>query len=580
MDAAPARTITKRTLWTRCAALFALAAAARLAFSAATGEADTLAVTAYEGDAPKWLSYATPGSAGHLAELPFDPPAMVWLARLLTDGGDLRWARLVTLLLGALTAPQVYVVARRELGERVGLLAGAGCALATNLILLSAGLHAEPAYLALALAGVGALQRLRADDAPWWVAAWFGLTQAAACLFRVDHLLFVALGLTWLWRGRGREGFRSVAVAAATTLACLGPYQLDASRRVAQVNERGLAGNPPPTLPLPGALPWAEQALADVRAMPAFAHAMTFRFVDDTVRRRGGQEVRPGDLAVLEEAFGARPEPLGAPLIAMYGPLNFALANHPASDGGFTRAALDDPPPLRAGLVTYPVWLAPLLQPDRPLTFDYPPHLELVNHGYRRGVDRLLDSPSWALQLAAQKIARTASGAATGFGGFAAPVGLSGVRHAVDLVEPQGAAAWPWRIACLLAAAAGLVVAWRRGRARGLAPWLLFLVARAAPAALFFGYARFGALMIPALCVLWALTLDELSARLPPRGRKALAIAALGALFVAESARCIWPPTVSRAARAPAGAARDTQSGRNVPLDVRYAWSADHSAAK
>ncbi len=514
----------------------------RFTFSFATGELAASTVAAYERDAPKWLRYLRGEASGPLYELPFDPPAMPWLLGVSADGAALLVARGLMIVLGALGAPLVYAIARRDFGERVGLVSGTLAAFATNLVVISSGLHVGPPFLLLALLGVEALQRLRTPEAGWGTAVWFGAGQAAACLFRVDHLLFVVLALAWVSVRRGRGGLLRAAVAAGALVACLAPYQLAAAREVATANERGLPGRPPSELPMPGALPWDPAALAEVQAMPAFARDMAFVFVDQTMRRRGAQQVRPGDLGVLDEAFGSRPEPLRSPLLTIYGPFNFALANHPSSDGGFTRAALDDRPPLRAGLANYPPWLAPVLEPGGPLRLDYPPHLELVNHGYRVGVARLADRPAWAVGLLAQKLARTFRGVATGFGGYALPVGLDGVRHPVDLVEPSSGTASLWRALCLSAALLGLGVAWRRGAAARLAPWMFLVASKFVPAACFFGYARFGALTVPAFCVLWALATDILILRLRTRLCGGLYVGAVAALLVIEAVRCGYAP--------------------------------------
>ncbi len=552
--------------------MFALAVCTRFSFSFATGESGAPSVAAFEGDAPKWLRYLKGEASGPFYELPFDPPAMPWLLSFLSDGEDLQLARWAMLLAGALVAPLVYAIARRELGERVGVVSGVLCAFATNLVVISSGLHVGAPFLLIALLGVEALQRLRSGPASWATAAWFGATQAGACLFRVDHLLFVALALAWLALRGGRLGAARSAVAAVSLTMCLLPYQLVAADEVAAANERGLTGRPPSPLPLPGGLPWDADALAEVQAMPAFARDMAFVFVDQTMRRRGAQQVRPVDLGVLDEAFGSRPEHLRAPTLTMYGPFNFALANHPASDGGFTRQALDDPPPLRAGLANYPAWLAPVLEPGGPLRLDYPPHLQLVNHGYALGLRRLSERPSWALELVTQKLARTASGVATGFGGYAFPVGLSGFRPAVDLVEPRWWLATLWSAACLALACMGAVAGWRRGAAAALVPWLLLVISKFVPAVVFFGYARFGALTLPAACVLWALAADILIVRLGARTRLRVFWALVALLLAAEVVRCAWPQRPVLTAVTPSGVSGGGL-GEHQPAMLRYEQS-------
>ena len=165
---APAALRLETTYWARVIGLFALAIGLRWSFAHASGETDSLATAAYEGDAPKWLDYARSADSNPLAELPLDPPAMPWLAGFLTDGSDLTIARWTMLVIGALIPPLVYATARADLGERVGLIAGLMCACASNLILVGAGLHAEPPFLLLALLGVHALLRLRRGAGGCW----------------------------------------------------------------------------------------------------------------------------------------------------------------------------------------------------------------------------------------------------------------------------------------------------------------------------------------------------------------------------------------------------------------------------
>lgn len=89
----------------RALSLFALAALTRLCFWLATPDRGLSSSIAYEGDAPKWLSFLSePGTNIQLA-LPMHPPGMIWLTPLLTDGESFGFARFVMVVLGALVAP-------------------------------------------------------------------------------------------------------------------------------------------------------------------------------------------------------------------------------------------------------------------------------------------------------------------------------------------------------------------------------------------------------------------------------------------------------------------------------------------
>mgnify|MGYP003379861347 CR=1 FL=1 len=66
-----------------------------------------------------------------------------------------------------------------------------------------------------------------------------------------------------------------------------------------------------------------------------------------------------------------------------------------------------------------------------------------------------------------------------------------------------------WRLLLLGLALAGVVAASRLGRFGALLPWLALSAAPVAAALAFFGYARLGALALPAFALLWALALER-----------------------------------------------------------------------
>jgi hypothetical protein len=337
--------------------------------------------------------------------------------------------------------------------------------------------------------------------------------------------------LAWLCWKRSGPRWRDALVAAVTFVAVLLPWQLHAAAAVADYNAHG-AGEPVPSRPRPGSLPWEDAAIDAVAAMPAFARQGVFAFVDATVRWRGGTRVRSDDLRLLDDAYGCRPEPLSAPVVAIYGPLNFFLANAPESDGGFTRRPLDRRPPLIGGVDRYPPdWLAALPR-DGDLALWYPPHVQALNHGYGLGLEWLWSHPGDALALAAAKVLKAWRGAATGLGASALPMGRSGWREPVDMVTAGGSLAAAWRVLLLAGAAVG---AWRARRMPGAAGWTLWTVCKAATVVAFFGYARLGALCVPALAICWALALDAMASRLQPGWRAGLGLAGALAIAVADS---------------------------------------------
>lgn len=519
----------------RALSLFALAAVVRLCFWLATPDRGLPNSIAYEGDTPKWLSFLSePGTNIQLA-LPMHPPGMIWLTPWLTDGTTFGFARIVIVVLGALLAPLLYLLLRRGFSERVALVAGLLCAVSSSLILIGSGIHSDVPYLVLFLLGLFPYAAMRQGKS-YGAAVWFGLTQALACFVRVDHLAFVVFALLWL-AIRSRPHGRGVALAALATIVLVFlPWQAHAADLVARANASGFPGQAPESLPLANSLEWDEDAVIAVRNMPAFAHMATFAFVNNTVKLRGGARVRMADLSILDEAFGSRPEALPTPLIAMYGPMNFALANYEGHAGGFSRAALDHRPPLVGGLERYSSMIQVCLEPNGPLRFNYPPHNEILNHGYRMGLERWLADPGWALALMANKVQISWRGVAMGIGSYSAPLGLSGVREAVDITVATGWLATTWRVLLLVLAAVGL---WLARSAAAVVPHLLFVGSKLLAVVLFFGYARLGALCVPSFALLWALAIDRLLlARLSEITRKRLLWGVVVGVVLVEGVRC------------------------------------------
>lgn len=488
----------------RASTLFAASLLCRLAHWVGSPDRSWPWAVAYQGDAPKWQQLAQ-GAAASDPEtlLPFRPPAMDWFTTLLWDGNpSTSWLpRLVIAVLGALVAPLTYRALQRSFDERIAWCAGWTCALATNLVLLGSGVHSEVPYLVLFLLSLGPWDRLRTAPTAATGIAW-GVLQAGCCLFRADHLLTAVLLLAWILVARGPRTLLAAGTMALGLGAALAPWQLHAVHAVQRYEQE----NAPP-LPLPGArLPWDEDALQAVRAMPSFAQAPTFGFVTDTAWARNRTRVTAADLGVLEEAYGSRPGPLPTPVLALYGPLNFFLGNSPEAGGGFSRAALDRPPPLAGGPSRYPPGLQQVLPKGGALALGYPPHLEALRNGYRLGLDWMRAHPGEALGLVAHKLVYAWQGTATGLGSAGFPLGTSGTRRSVDLTTADGTLAVAWRALLLVLALVGFV---RCLRAPGSAAWTLFVLGKLVVVAAFFGYARLGALCIPAVALWWAAALQS-----------------------------------------------------------------------
>jgi hypothetical protein len=539
------------------AAIFAAAFAARLLFWQATPDRAWPGSALYKGDAPLWLAAAAALRSGSSFELglPLRPPGMAWAAAALGDGSrrDIAILKLAWCGLGALVALLVYATARRSFGLAVGLVSGTVAAFSHGLLALSTSLNNETLYLALVL-GAYVLQA-RLGEAPRRapLLAWAGLN-GAATLVRVEHVVLFALLLAWLgweWRRQPRRrALGGLALAAAGFAVVLLPWQIHAGRTIGRFNREGgeLARAERAALAEVAArvshLTWTPEAGAARAALPAFARDRAALFVAATVAHRGGSQVRGEDFAILEEAFAATPRPLPRfPLVALYGPLNFWLANNPRAQAGFGRAPLEQPPPLAGGAGRYP---APLVAglPPRDLALVYPPHLEAVTDGYRLGWEWMRAEPAAWVRLAGRKLVRFWCGAATGLTGFNLPLGAGGRRHAVDLAVSEGALATARRLAVAALAALGVIAA--RDRLRHLAPWLLLLGAKLVTTLFFFGYARTGAAVVPAVAVLVGLAAERWLLRpLSERRWIAAGLVVLGLGVAIEGARWASRPRIA-----------------------------------
>lgn len=500
--------------------LFVLAWSFRQLYVSATPDAGWPYAVVYKGDAAIWLDHVEAQRRGERFEqgLPLRPPGMAWLLRPFWNGEleRIRVLRGLMLVLGAASVALFFLIVRARFGVRAGLIAGSLAAASTGLMSLSAALNNETPYLLLVLASIGLAQTVAVSPRLAGLAV-FGALQATACLFRVEHALFALLltgHLVWRWtrisaapeappsHGGATPRSRAIATRAATialaSFVVLVPWHVSAWGAIARFN----AGEVPKDPRAEAAVARIEQSVAELRwedgareasaALPAFLRRSATAFVRATRAHRGETSVRAEDFdSILRAAFGSVPRELDAwPFITSYGALNFGLANHPLASGGFSRAALDEAPPLTGGSESYPPELVRGLPPPN-LAFEYIPHLALFNHGYSRGWAWIRSSPGSFFELVGAKLGRFLAGATLGFGGDGRPLRASGVRNAVDLVVPEaGTGTLVWRIFLLGLAGVGFFVA--RPRA-ALVPWLLFLAAQLAISVLFFGYARQGA---------------------------------------------------------------------------------------
>lgn len=534
--------------------VFGVALALRLLYWQATPDRGWAHPAAYEGDATVWLTWARARALGVPFELglPLRPPGMAWFVGLFTDADasvSIASLRFTLCVLGAATAVLLARAARPVVGRGGALAVGLAVAGANGLIRLSVSVNNETPYLFLVAIALLLAPGLRDRKPSPWAVAGFAAVNAVACLVRAEHLLFWLAAEAWLAWGRGRHGgvaaaLRPAALAGCVFLVCLTPWHLVAWRASQRANEVPPTSAPDDRLQeaverAVAHLEWTPDALARRSALPAFCRRASANFVAATVAVRGGERVTARDFEILDRAFGASPQPLSEHFfVALYGGLNFHLANHPGADGGFSRGPLAEAPPLAGG--PWPVPLVQGLPPDG-LALTYPPHLAQLVDGYRLGTAWIRSNPAAFVRLVGAKLRRFAAGLATGLGGWNLPLGPSGIRWPVDMAVATGVLAGLWTSAVLGLAAIGLLEVRRLPEA---VPWLLLLASKILVAVVFYGYARQGATALPAVALLTVLAVAPRLPELDSRRRLRLGVAAACLLLLPEIVRFAAPPEV------------------------------------
>jgi len=546
-------------IWTALL-LFVLALVLRILFLLTIPDAAGPYNPYYIGDTPTWLEYAKAIQSGSPFDLglPLRPPGVAYLIALVWSGQEagLPLLKLAWSVFGAGTVALFFLAVFRSFNYRVAVVAALAAAASTGLIILSTSLNNETPYLLLVIASFTLWEPIRRRPRLRVLLAW-SVLHGLACLIRVEHVLFFALvsaylvwawvrmpGLALTWKQSTGRGLLMLTLFILPLI----PWQLHIWSQINQFNQKplltsGVTEQAYQQLEsLLGDFPWTEKAVQEKETLPAFCRRPNVNFIAATVAMRGGSEVTAGDFQIIEEAFGSRPGPIGAyPFVAMYGPLNFRLANNSEASGGFTRAPLEAPPPLGGGASGYPAFLVAGLPPPD-LAFTYTPHLEIVNHGYRLGLDWILRNPGNYLKLAVRKIEIFWSGVTLGFTGYGLPLGLSGVRGSVDLLAPEGGVGITlWRWAGLAVLLAGL---WLGRREEPLVPWMLFLAMKVIATLGFFGYAREGAVLIPVLALMLGLLADRTLPRTGFRHGVQAAFLAAAILLAVEGYRWMSGPQV------------------------------------
>ena len=504
---------------------------------------------AFKGDAPVWLQYAQDLQRGLPVDLglPIHPPGAGYLTAALWNGtaAGIGFVRFAWVGMGALVVLAFHRALRRTFPATVAACAAGYAAGATGLVVLSSSINNETPYLLLVTASFAVLGGVDASDSRVRLGLW-GLLNGLACLVRVEHVLFVALWTGFLaWRGRERgRTAGALALAAVPFALVLLPWHIHAWSSLARFQDR-----PAPDEPA-------------LRAMEASLAPLAW----DAGRRRGaraGPRVRAPHERALRRGHRRAPRGHDRARGGLRASCRTRSATCPARCRAFrssrstgrstsrSRTTRRRPAasrrrrsrPCRPCVRRADRFPPALVGPPPPeLALVYPPHLRLVNDGYRIGLAHIASDPVRFARLAARKLAIFWSGAASGLTGYGVPAGATGLRRAVDMVAADGLPATLFAIALLAVCASGAVVA--RGQA-AVVPWLLFLASKVAVTIAFFGYARQGAAVIPVVALLGALAFERATRAWPPARTRAVLVAAAGACLLLEGARFLFPPALS-----------------------------------
>ena len=469
-------------VWAFCLITAAVATALRLCFPVAWGEQDSLTSAFLVGDVQAYHGYAAHVVAGRPFDngVPFHPPGWAFVLAAVfrlagfdpLNGSPANPAVLkaVVAALSGATVALAALLASRVAGRGAMLATGAWGSVSFGHMALGTVPSNETLYgltvvivllLALSLRDRTSREGMRSKgDA---VATLLGLVAGAAALVRAEFLASCVLIAAWLWWTRiGAMPLRSVSAYVLGVILALTPAVLANWRSIGAFNERNAAK-------------------------------------------------LPGPLSRVA-------------LVTSYGAFNFAMANHPESDGGPN----NDHPMLQAASRQERELLA-----EGGLDLAAPSVHRLYVDGYQIGAAWMVRHPADAVALLAEKSRRAGGALAHGvlFDNF--PAGVDGTRRRVDLVDPDSHVLLPVSLALL---AAGMWMLHGRPDA-----WPLYaaMTTLALSTLGFFGYVRLGAAYLPVIWVFQSTAVSAVAATLPmPRAvrrRPGLAVVVLMIALVAVS---------------------------------------------
>ena len=500
------------------AIVFALALLVRVLFLYATSDHVWPHSALYEGDAPVWVRWAQSLGRGEAFEfdLPMRTPAIAFALHWFVPGilaAAFTLLKLVWCMISAATCAMLFVIVQRELSTRIAWIASMLLCFAFGSYELATSLNNEAPYAFLLVLLLGAT--VRWIEAPRALLALaIGVLHAVAMLVRAEHALLIAAFLLYAalatrsWRAAGSL----VLVPAMAVCVCL-PW-------IWRSHAAAVRFNTIETTPIDFANadpPWTMEAQAVLSSLPAFARQGNFAFIQSVSKSSGKTRVDRVDVnGFFRDKFGYVPEALSTwTLISSKGALDFALANHPASDGGFSLAALQD------GFDAQPEW-----------SFGRPSHLRLYNHGYEVGWNWIrADFRAWS-RLVLKKFERFFDGVTLGWTAHDLPYGRSSKRAPVDLATPiLGNQVCAILIPAVILA--GMFLGWRRNLA---ALCLIVIASKLIVTVAYYGYARQAVSIEPAWFLFAAIAIDALLSRLhcTERTASALGITIIVALLGCE----------------------------------------------
>ncbi|AKQ67226.1 hypothetical protein A176_004138 [Myxococcus hansupus] len=449
----------------------------------------------FYGDARFFHAYAADLARGHEgpAALPYHPPLFPWLLGMLyrvlgTPQGSAYPYKLALAGLNAATVAFTWWWWRKVLGTGWSLLGAALFAGSFGWLVLSTTYSNEVLY-ALFLSATCALMLHHRARPSWPGAVLLGAVMGLGALTRAEHLYLWPFLLAWAWLQRGGAPVRTLAprwaLAMLVTALVLAPWAVHNARVLRELNART-----PHLEPLPVLAP-----------------------------------------------------------ITVYGPINFAMANHAKATGGFTPDSVN-----QAGQEGF-------------LDVANPAQRHLLLHGYAEGLAWMGAHPLDAARLWWAKLDRWLDGFQLGWGTTNRPSGLSGARAPVDVFVPEGAwLKWPLTLLLLAGAALSLRSAWR-----DCALFTAVLLHRALITVAFFGYTRGLLAIFPVLIPLLLLPFVALTARAPQRAwtrrLPAVATALLLLLWVEAGVLALSAPR-----RFMASGSTDRASGKLIQDDWVRIW--------